>query len=58
MEKKKLPTFKEKIENYIRAADSLTQVQIDACAWVMGGSGCGWTKEKIKDDLNQALVGL
>ena len=38
-------------EQYYRrmeeAAKTLTQIQIDACAWVMGGSGCGWTKEAV-----------
>ena len=32
-------------------AATLSQEQIDACAWVMGGSGCGWTKEKIIQSL-------
>jgi hypothetical protein len=35
----------------LAAAQTLTQDQIDACAWVMGGSGCGWTKETIIEAL-------
>ena len=35
---------------------TLTQDQINACAWVMGGSGCGWTKEGIADEINRALT--
>ena len=37
----------EKTLRLIAAIQTLTQDQIDACAWVMGGSGAGWTKEKI-----------
>jgi hypothetical protein len=35
----------------LAAAQTLTQDQIDACAWVMGGSGCGWTRESVIDAL-------
>jgi hypothetical protein len=34
------------------APKTLTQDQIDACAWVMGGSGVGWTKQLILDSLS------
>ena len=33
------------------AAKTLTQDQIEACAWVMGGSGCGWNREKVIEAL-------
>ena len=33
------------------AAKTLTQDQIDACAWVMGGSGAGWNKLWILQNL-------
>jgi hypothetical protein len=33
------------------AVQTLTQDQIDACAWVMGGSGAGWNKENISSSL-------
>ena len=35
----------------LAAAQTLTQEQIDACAWVMGGSGCGWTRESVIEAL-------
>ncbi len=44
-------TFQEKMERLQKAAETLTQEQIDACAWAMGGSGCGWNKENVKDVL-------
>jgi len=39
------------MDGYITAVSTLTQQQIDAVAWVMGGSGCGWNKENITKEL-------
>lgn len=50
MENDKL-TFNQKMDGFIAAVATLTQQQIDAVAWVMGGSGCGWNKENITKEL-------
>jgi len=47
MPPKKEETQEEYFERLRNGAHSLTQNQIDACAWAMGGSGVGWTKETI-----------
>ena len=44
-------TFNEQMDGFIAAVATLTQQQIDALAWVMGGSGVKWTKEKITAEL-------
>lgn len=51
MQKIKEETESEYHLRLLAAAQTLTQDQIDACAWVMGGSGCGWTKETIIEQL-------
>jgi hypothetical protein len=53
MERIKDETDEQYFKRLRRAAISLTQEQIDACAWVMGGSGCGWTRQLVY----QALPG-
>jgi S-methylmethionine-dependent homocysteine/selenocysteine methylase len=40
-------TYQEYLARLAKVAETLTQDQIDACAMVMGGCGCGWNKEKI-----------
>ncbi len=47
MEKIKPLSDAEYFDTLRKAAATLTQDQIDACAWAMGGSGCGWTPEKV-----------
>ena len=39
------------MDGYVAAVQSLTQEQIDACAYVMGAGGCGWNKENIEAEL-------
>jgi hypothetical protein len=51
MQKQTDETPEEYYKRLLAAAQTLTQDQIEACAWVMGGSGCGWTKEKIIESL-------
>ena len=51
MEKRKTDSMDEFLNKLAIAAASLTQEQIDACAWVMGGSGADWTKGKIIQSL-------
>ena len=34
---------------------TLTQDQINACAWAMGASGCEWTKEGVAETLDTAI---
>ena len=52
-EERNIRQFNEMIES----VRGLTQTQINACAWVMGVDGCGWTKEYIElslmEDLNK-----
>jgi hypothetical protein len=50
MEQDKI-TFNQRMDGFIKAVSTLTQEQIDAVAWVMGGSGCGWNKENITAEL-------
>jgi len=44
-------TFNQMMDGYIAAVSTLTQQQIDAIAWVMGGVGAGWNKENITKEL-------
>jgi hypothetical protein len=44
-------TFNQIMDGYIAAVSTLTQQQIDAVAWVMGGSGAGWNKDNITKEL-------
>jgi len=47
MEKQEINTEVEHHLRMLAAAKTLTQDQIDACAWVMGGSGAGWTRQSV-----------
>ena len=51
MQKRLDETQEEYYKRLLAAAQTLTQDQIDACGWVMGGSGCGWTQETIIESL-------
>jgi hypothetical protein len=51
MQPEEIKAFEALIDEMVASLDTLTQTQIDACAWAMGGSGCGWTKENIKAQL-------
>ncbi len=44
-------TFNQMMDGFIAAVSTLTQQQIDALAWVMGGSGVGWNKANITAEL-------
>ena len=49
-------TFNQKMDKLIAAVQSMTQEQIDACAWVMGSTwisstGGAWNKEAIIQEL-------
>jgi hypothetical protein len=46
-------TFNQIMDGYIAAVSTLTQQQIDAVAWVMGGSGCGWNRDNITKELQE-----
>ena len=39
-------TFNDLMDRHIASISTMTQDQIDACAWLMGG-GVGWTKENM-----------
>jgi hypothetical protein len=56
MNKRPDETMGEYIARLYNAAETLTQEQIDACAYVMGGSGCGWTKECIQAELDKEIT--
>lgn len=45
--------MREYLTRLYNASESLTQEQIDACAWVMGASGAGWTRETLLQELNE-----
>jgi hypothetical protein len=51
MEQLKSLTLQQRLSIMIEAVDTMTQQQIDACAWCMGGGGCDWTKESLKERL-------
>lgn len=51
MQKQAEETQEEYYKRLLAAAQTLTQDQIEACGWVMGGSGCGWTRETIIEAL-------
>jgi len=53
MNKRLNETQAEYMARLYHAASTFTQDQIDACAYVMGGSGCGWTKENILKELDE-----
>jgi len=52
MEQDKI-TFNQRMDGFIAAVSTLTQEQIDAVAWVMGGSGCGWNRDNITKELQE-----
>jgi hypothetical protein len=52
MENQDKETFNKMMDGYISAVLTLTQQQIDALAWVMGASGCGWNRDNIIKELN------
>jgi len=56
MEKILSPTQEQYLQSLIVATETMTQAQIDACSWCMGGAGCGWTKEKLKESLESDLT--
>lgn len=51
-------TLTERLERYKNAALNLTQDQIDAMAWVMGGSGAGWDKDSVVDAIFRSQMAL
>ena len=51
MEPIKPESWDEYFQRLEKAAKTLTQEQINACAWAMGGSGVGWTQENIMNSI-------
>jgi hypothetical protein len=49
---KKLLTREQFFANMRQAISTMTQEQIDACAWVMGCDNCGWNKENMIESLH------
>lgn len=47
MPPKHIETRLEMLQRFQRVARSMTQEQVDACAWLMGGYSCGWTPETL-----------
>jgi hypothetical protein len=46
-------SFIERMESLMAAAATLTQEQVDACAWVMGCSACGWDPSLVVEELKR-----
>jgi hypothetical protein len=55
MEPKPPTTFEEHIKNMMAAVETMTQAQINACAWCMGGGGAEWTKPRLLSELQREL---
>ena len=53
MQKQDCETVSEWLNRLSVIAKNLTQEQIDACAYVMGASGCGWTLTSLSDSLDE-----
>jgi hypothetical protein len=51
MMKNEIETQEQYLKRIEAAAKTLTQDQIDACAWAMGASGCGWTRQGVLREL-------
>ena len=45
-------SFNELMNKYAAAVGTMTQEQIDACAYVFGAGCCGWNKENMIQELN------
>lgn len=52
MQKQPDETRSEWLARLSRIAFTLTQDQVDACAYVMGNSDCGWTPKTISIELS------
>jgi hypothetical protein len=48
-------TFEEHIKQMMDSIETMTQKQIDTCAWCMGGGGAQWTKERLRSELQREL---
>jgi len=55
METPPVTTFEQHIKNMMAAAETMTQAQINVCAYCMGGGGAEWTKERLKAELQREL---
>ena len=55
MDQKPATTFDEHIKNMMAAVETMTQAQINACAWCMGGGGAEWTKARLLSELQREL---
>jgi len=47
----KQETTSARLQRLAKVAETMTQAQVDACAWAMGASGCGWTPHSINQQL-------
>ncbi len=55
MDRKPPLTFEEHIKQMMATVETMTQDQINACAWCMGGGGAEWTKERLRNELQREL---
>lgn len=55
MNKIKPETLQEHLERLAFAALTMTQDQIDACAWAMGASACGWNRNNLNESIKQDI---
>jgi len=56
MEPEKHETMLEKLTRFKAATSSMTQEQVDACAWLMGAYSCGWTPETLAAEYQKYIV--
>ncbi len=56
MEQIKKETSIEYLERLKKVAKTLTNEQVEACAWVMGGSGAGWNPTNIELALDKDIT--
>ncbi len=55
MENPPVTTFEQHIKNMMTAVETMTQAQINACAYCMGGGGAEWTKTRLLSELQREL---
>ena len=54
MQKRPDETTSQWLSRLAVVARNLTQDQVEACAWMMGGNGCGWTPINLADGLEES----
>lgn len=55
MEKIKSLTYLEQLEKMLASVATMSQEQIDVCAWAMGAVCVGWNRTTITERLNEDI---